>query len=203
MTKKITSKKTRNTRKFRIFRAATQHVFARFAVNRRNNFILPTFQHHMKSTVVMYSDGACSGNPGRGGFGTILIAGQHRKELSAGYRKTTNNRMELLGAISGLEALTRPCRVLLHTDSAYIVNAINKGWARRWREQGWMRNKKESAENPDLWERLLELLDTHDVEFIWVRGHAGNVENERADRLAVAASQASDLLVDAEYERRS
>lgn len=157
----------------------------------------------MKSTVVMYSDGACSGNPGRGGFGTILIAGQHRKELSAGYRKTTNNRMELLGAISGLEALTRPCRVLLHTDSAYIVNAINKGWARRWREQGWMRNKKEAAENPDLWERLLGLLDTHDVEFIWVRGHAGNVENECADRLAVAASQASDLLVDAEYERRS
>lgn len=151
----------------------------------------------------MYSDGACSGNPGRGGFGTILIAGQHRKELSAGYRKTTNNRMEMLGAISGLEALTRPCRVLLHTDSAYIVNAINKGWARRWREQGWMRNKKEAAENPDLWERLLGLLDTHDVEFIWVRGHAGNVENERADRLAVAASQASDLLVDAEYERRS
>ncbi len=157
----------------------------------------------MKSTVIIYSDGACSGNPGPGGFGTILLAGQHRKELSAGYRKTTNNRMELLGAISGLEALTRPCAVRLHTDSAYIVNAINKGWARRWREQGWMRNKKDAAENPDLWERLLALLDTHEVEFIWVRGHAGNVENERADTIAVAASQAPNLLVDEEYERRN
>ncbi|MCU0425427.1 MAG: ribonuclease HI [Candidatus Kapabacteria bacterium] len=157
----------------------------------------------MKSTVIIYSDGACSGNPGPGGFGTILLAGQHRKELSAGYRKTTNNRMELLGAISGLEALTRPCAVRLHTDSAYIVNAINKGWARRWREQGWMRNKKDAAENPDLWERLLALLETHEVEFIWVRGHAGNVENERADTIAVAASQAPNLLVDEEYERRS
>lgn len=157
----------------------------------------------MKSTVIIYSDGACSGNPGPGGFGAILLAGQHRKELSAGYRKTTNNRMELLGAISGLEALTRPCAVRLHTDSAYIVNAINKGWARRWREQGWMRNKKDAAENPDLWERLLSLLDTHKVEFIWVRGHAGNVENERADTIAVAASQARNLLVDEEYERRN
>ena len=157
----------------------------------------------MKQTVTMYTDGACSGNPGPGGFGAILIAGQHRKELSGGYRTTTNNRMELLGAITGLEALTRPCRVLLHTDSSYIVNAVNKGWAVRWRSQGWMRNKKEAAENPDLWERLLALLEKHDVEFIWVRGHAGNAENECADRLAVAASQAHDRAVDEEYERRN
>lgn len=156
----------------------------------------------MKQTVIMYTDGACSGNPGPGGYSAVLIAGKHRKELSAGFRKTTNNRMELLGAITGLEALTRHCKVHLHTDSAYIVNAVNKGWAVRWRAQGWMRNKKDAAENPDLWERLLALIDKHEVDFVWVRGHAGNVENEIADRLAVAASQASVLAVDEEYERR-
>ena len=150
----------------------------------------------------MYTDGACSGNPGPGGYAAILLAGENRKELSAGYRLTTNNRMELLGAIVGLEALTRPCAVRLHTDSAYIVNAITKGWAARWRAQGWMRTKKDAAENPDLWERLLRLTERHNVEFIWVRGHAGNRENERADRLAVAASQAADLLVDEGYERK-
>jgi ribonuclease HI len=150
----------------------------------------------------MYTDGACSGNPGPGGYAAILMLGQHRKELSAGYRKTTNNRMELLGAITGLEALTKPCAVRLHTDSAYIVNAINKGWARKWREQGWMRNKKDHAENPDLWERLLTLCDRHEVDFVWVRGHSGNAENERADVLAVNASQGASLLVDEEYEAR-
>jgi ribonuclease HI len=151
----------------------------------------------------MYTDGACSGNPGPGGYAAILIAGQHRKELSAGYRTTTNNRMELLGAITGLEALTKPCTVRLHTDSAYIVNAVNKGWARKWQAQGWMRNKKDRAENPDLWERLLSLCDKHSVEFIWVRGHNGDVENERADALAVAASQGASLLTDKEYEARN
>jgi ribonuclease HI len=150
----------------------------------------------------MYTDGACSGNPGPGGYSAILMTGTHRKELSAGYRKTTNNRMELLGAITGLEALTKPCTVRLHTDSAYIVNAVNKGWARKWQAQGWMRNKKDRAENPDLWERLLSLCEQHDVEFIWVRGHNGNPENERADVLAVDASQSPLLLVDEEYERR-
>lgn len=152
--------------------------------------------------VTMYTDGACSGNPGPGGYSAILMTGTHRKELSAGYRKTTNNRMELLGAITGLEALTKPCTVRLHTDSAYIVNAFNKGWARKWRAQGWMRNKKDRAENPDLWERLLSLCEQHEVEFIWVRGHNGNPENERADVLAVDASQSPPLLVDEEYERR-
>jgi ribonuclease HI len=156
----------------------------------------------MKPLVTMYTDGACSGNPGPGGYAAILMKGQHRKELSAGFRTTTNNRMELLGVINGLEALTKPCSVRLYTDSAYIVNAINKGWARKWREQGWMRNKKDRAENPDLWERLLPLCDSHSVEFIWVRGHNGNVENERADVLAVAASQSASLLIDEEYEAR-
>jgi ribonuclease HI len=157
----------------------------------------------MASSVTIYTDGACSGNPGRGGFAAILITGTHRKECSAGFRLTTNNRMELLGAITGLEALTRPCKVRLHTDSAYIVNAITKGWARKWRAQGWMRNKKDRAENPDLWERLLALCDKHTIEFVWVRGHAGNVENERADVLAVAASQEHLAQgIDEEYERK-
>ncbi len=110
--------------------------------------------------------------------------------------------MELLGAITGLEALTKPCVVRLHTDSAYIVNAVNKGWARKWQAQGWMRNKKDRAENPDLWERLLALSEKHEVDFIWVRGHNGNPENERADVLAVSASQSASLLADEEYERR-
>jgi ribonuclease HI len=156
----------------------------------------------MKPLVTMYTDGACSGNPGPGGYSAILMMGAHRKELSAGYRKTTNNRMELLGAITGLEALTKPCVVRLHTDSAYIVNAVNKGWARKWQAQGWMRNKKDRAENPDLWERLLALSEKHEVDFIWVRGHNGNPENERADVLAVSASQSASLLADEEYERR-
>lgn len=156
----------------------------------------------MPTTVTMYTDGACSGNPGPGGYAAILLAGERRKELSAGYRLTTNNRMELLGAITGLEALTRPCVVRLHTDSAYIVNAVTKGWATRWRAQGWMRTKKDAAENPDLWERLLALTERHTVEFIWVRGHAGNRENERADCLAVAASQSGNLLIDEGYERK-
>jgi ribonuclease HI len=156
----------------------------------------------MKPLVTMYTDGACSGNPGPGGYAAILMTGAHRKELSAGYRKTTNNRMELLGVITGLAALTKPCVVRLHTDSAYIVNAVNKGWARKWQAQGWMRNKKDRAENPDLWERLLSLCWQHEVEFLWVRGHNGNPENERADALAVAASQSPSLLADEEYERR-
>lgn len=152
--------------------------------------------------VTLYSDGACSGNPGPGGFGVILMQGTHRKELSGGFRKTTNNRMELLAAITGLEALKRPCFVRLHTDSSYIVNAMKQGWAVRWQANGWKRNKKDYAENPDLWERLLALCKVHTVEFIWVRGHAGNVENERADELAVAASQQAELAIDAEYEAR-
>ncbi|MCS6807501.1 MAG: ribonuclease HI [Bacteroidota bacterium] len=157
----------------------------------------------MKPTVIMYSDGACSGNPGPGGYGVILLFGHHRKELSAGYRKTTNNRMELLGVIRGLETLKQPCRVLVYTDSAYIVNAVNKGWAQRWRKQGWKRNKRQAAENADLWEQLLTLLEQHDVEFIWVRGHAGNTENEHADALAVRASQSLPQLIDEEYERQT
>ena len=153
--------------------------------------------------VVIYTDGACSGNPGPGGYGVVMLFGEHRKELSGGFRKTTNNRMELLGAIEGLRALKERCSVKLHTDSQYVVNAIEKGWATKWRANGWMRNKKEKAVNPDLWEQLLTLCQHHKVEFIWVRGHAGNKENERCDQLAVAASQRPHLPADEAYERGS
>jgi ribonuclease HI len=132
-----------------------------------------------------------------------LIYGSRRKELSGGYRKTTNNRMEILAAIAGLEALNEPCRVTIYSDSQYLVNAIQKGWARRWRAHGWKRNNKEKAINPDLWERLLELCDIHKVQFEWVRGHAGHRENERCDQLAGEAACGSHLAIDTGYEKES
>ena len=153
--------------------------------------------------ITIYTDGACSGNPGPGGYGAILQHGKNRKELSAGFRKTTNNRMELLAVISGLETLKAPCEVTIFSDSRYIVDAVNKGWARRWRSNDWRRNKKEKAVNPDLWARLLDLLEVHDTEFRWVKGHAGNRGNERADALAVAAANAEDLAIDEGYETPS
>lgn len=156
-----------------------------------------------KKHVVIYTDGACTGNPGPGGYGVVLIYGEHRRELSGGFRRTTNNRMELLGPIEGLEALNQSCRVTLHSDSQYVVEGIEKGWAKRWRGNGWMRNKRERAVNPDLWGRLLDLCETHEVEFRWVRGHAGDVENERCDQLAVEAAHGKDLPVDEGYETPS
>ena len=138
--------------------------------------------------VTIYTDGACSGNPGPGGYGAILMYGSHKKELSGGDANTTNNRMELMGVITALEALNRPCQVDLYTDSQYVVNAIEKGWARKWQANGWMRNKKDKALNPDLWQRLLDLLETHQVTFHWVKGHAEHPYNTRCDELAVAES---------------
>lgn len=140
--------------------------------------------------IKIYTDGACSGNPGPGGWGAILLYGKHRRELSGGERQTTNNRMELMGVIVALEELKEPCAVDLYTDSQYIVNAVNKGWARSWQANNWMRNKKESAKNSDLWERILALLEMHKVAFYWVKGHADNPYNNRCDELAVAASHA-------------
>ncbi len=150
--------------------------------------------------VTIYTDGGCLGNPGPGGYGVVLLYGSTRKEMSGGYRLTTNNRMELMAAIIGLEALKKPCRVTLYTDSEYVVNAIEKGWALRWRENGWRRNKKDMAINPDLWERLLKACAIHQVRFLWVRGHAGTPENERCDALAQAASRGEKLAVDKGYE---
>ena len=148
----------------------------------------------------IYSDGACTGNPGPGGYGVVLIYGDHRQELSGGYRQTTNNRMELMGPIKGLEALNQTCHVTLYSDSQYVVEGIEKGWARRWRSNSWMRNKRQQAVNPDLWGELLNLCDKHEVEFRWVRGHSGDLENERCDQLAVQAAHGTGLLVDEEYE---
>ena len=129
--------------------------------------------------------------------------GEHRNELSGGFRKTTNNRMELLAVIEGLRALNEPCEVAVFTDSKYIVDAVNKGWARRWQANGWRRNPREKALNPDLWAQLLALLDTHAVTLRWVKGHAGNPGNERADALAVAASQSRNLAIDEAYEAQA
>ncbi len=151
----------------------------------------PLFGDYLEYTmnVTIYTDGACSGNPGPGGYGAILMYGSHKKELSGGDANTTNNRMELMGVITALKALNRPCQVDLYTDSQYVVNAIEKGWARKWQANGWMRNKKDKALNPDLWQMLLDLLEVHQVTFHWVKGHAENPYNNRCDELAVAESQ--------------
>ena len=150
--------------------------------------------------VTIYTDGACIGNPGPGGYGAVLLYGNERREISGGYRKTTNNRMEILAVIVGLEALKEKCQITLYSDSQYVVNAVEKGWARKWRANGWNRNKSEKALNPDLWDRLLRLCEYHDVEFRWVRGHAGIPENERCDQLATGAARQRNLPVDEGYE---
>ena len=134
--------------------------------------------------VLIYTDGACVGNPGPGGYGAIIIYNRSRKEISGGEAQTTNNRMEMMGAIAALEALKEPCKVKLYSDSRYVVDGIGKGWAKRWQANGWRRNKKDPALNVDLWQRLLTVLEKHDAAFLWVKGHAGNPENERCDTLA-------------------
>jgi ribonuclease HI len=149
--------------------------------------------------VEIYTDGACLGNPGPGGYGAVLIYGPHRRELSGGFRLTTNNRMEMMGAIVALNALTEPCAVTLYSDSKYVVDAMVKGWAKRWQARNWMRTKTEPALNPDLWADLLQAGDRHQVTWRWVKGHAGNPENERCDRLAVAAAHQPQLPPDLGY----
>ena len=136
-------------------------------------------------TVQIFTDGACSGNPGPGGWGAILRYGTAEKELSGGAAETTNNRMELTGVISALAALKEPCQVLLTTDSKYVVDSVTKGWVYGWKKRGWVKSDKKPALNVDLWEQLLPLLERHKVTFHWVKGHAGHPENERCDQLAV------------------
>ena len=150
--------------------------------------------------VTMYTDGACSGNPGPGGYGVALISGTHRRELSGGFRLTTNNRMELMAVIAGLRALRRRCAVTIYSDAGYVVNGIEQGWAKGWRERGWRKSDRKPAENVDLWETLLELLERHEAKFVWVRGHAGNAENERCDLIALEQTQRPDLPADEVYE---
>ncbi len=139
-------------------------------------------------TVTIYTDGACSGNPGPGGWGAILMYGRHKRELSGGEAQTTNNRMELSGVIAALELLKEPCVVELYSDSKYVIDALEKGWARSWQAKGWRKPDKKPALNPDLWERLLALCDIHTVRCHWVKGHAENEYNNRCDELAVMES---------------
>lgn len=156
--------------------------------------------------VVIYADGACSGNPGRGGYGTVVLYGDQRRELSAGFRRTTNNRMEILGCIAGLDAIEERSDIMIFSDSKYVVDAVTKGWAETWRSRGW--NRKVDGElipasNADLWARMLDLCEWHRVKFRWVRGHDGNVENERCDELARAAAASENLGLDTGYEKIS
>ena len=150
----------------------------------------------MDTTVYAFSDGSAIGNPGPGGYGVVLRYGENVNEFSQGFVRTTNNRMELLGAITALDALKRRQRVVLTTDSQYVINGIEKGWAARWQANGWMRNKKERALNPDMWERLLKACNRHDVRFEWIRGHTGHPENERCDELANSAARGGDQILD-------
>lgn len=149
--------------------------------------------------MIIYTDGAAEPNPGPGGYGVVLIAGQHRKELSGGFRKTTNNRMELMAVIVALENLKRPCHVTLYSDSKYVVDSVSRGSVMKWKKKNWYRAPGERAKNVDLWKRFLEVFEKHHVDFKWVKGHAGIQENERCDELAVAAAQGYDLAVDSGY----
>ena len=150
--------------------------------------------------VTLYTDGACIGNPGPGGYGVVLLYEGHRQELSGGFHLTTNNRMELMAAIVGLRALTERRSVTLYSDSRYLVESMTQGWARQWRANHWRRGKRGKALNSDLWEQLLDVCDQHEVEFVWVQGHAGHRENERCDQLSMQAAQRRDLPADSVYE---
>lgn len=149
----------------------------------------------MQSEITIYTDGAASGNPGPGGYGVVLISGRHRREISAGYRLTTNNRMELMAVITGLEALKNPgSTVKVYTDSRYVADAVEKGWLIQWESKGFKKKK-----NQDLWLRFLKVYRKHSVRFIWIKGHASNPENELCDRMAVEASKAKNLAKDTGY----
>jgi ribonuclease HI len=160
----------------------------------------------LRKHVVIYTDGACTGNPGPGGYGVVLLHGIHRKELAAGFRLTTNNRMEILGCIAGLQTLKQPCDVTIYSDSRYVVDAMTKAWAVKWRKNGWKRREAggewKDALNADLWDRMLDLCDRHSVTFKWVRGHDGNEGNERCDQLARAAAASGQFQIDLAYEQK-
>ncbi len=150
--------------------------------------------------VIIHTDGACKGNPGPGAYGAVLVCGHHRRELSAGYRLTTNNRMELRAAIAALELLTEPCEVALHSDSKYLVHAINQQWLAGWQRRGWLTSDKKPVKNRDLWQLLIAAMAPHKIQWLWVKGHAGHAENERCDELANLAVAGGILLDDAGFE---
>jgi ribonuclease HI len=158
-------------------------------------------RHLLKAgKVLIYTDGSTIDNPGPGGYGVVLRYKGHRKELSGGFRLTTNNRMELLACLEGLRALKRRCSVVLYSDSKYVVNGMTKGWAERWQAKGWKLSNDQDVKNADLWRRLVGLCHAHDVEFRWIRGHSGNRDNQRCDHLAMAAAQGQILAADEDYE---
>ncbi|MFI3230043.1 MAG: ribonuclease HI [bacterium] len=167
------------------------------------NEIEMEMEMEMEMEIEIYTDGACSFNPGPGGYGVVMLYGEHRKELSQGYKLTTNNRMELLAIIVGLENLKRPSSLTLYSDSKYVIDSVEKGWVYKWQKNNWKRNKNEMAVNIDLWERLLPLLEKNDVKFVWVKGHADNKENNRCDylaRMAIKDKDKSELLDDVNYK---
>jgi len=156
---------------------------------------------HKSNEIIIYTDGGSLGNPGPGGYGIVLIYGDTIKEINGGFRLTTNNRMELMGAIVALKTLKkRDRKITVYTDSSYVVNGITKGWAKGWRKNNWIKSDKQKAVNSDLWGELLDLIEPLDINFIWVKGHAGNKYNERCDELAVSAAKEKDLPVDKGYE---
>lgn len=150
--------------------------------------------------VIIHTDGGCKGNPGPGGYGVVMVCGRHRKELAAGYRLTTNNRMELRAAIAALEMLSEPCEVELHSDSKYLIDAISKKWIEGWKKRGWQTADKKPVKNQDLWLRLIAAIGQHKVDWRWVKGHAGHAENERCDELANIAVAGRDLTEDTGFE---
>jgi ribonuclease HI len=154
-------------------------------------------------SVLVYTDGACRGNPGPGGYGVVLIYGKHRRELSAGYRWTTNNRMELVALINGLQALKEPCQVEIVSDSKYLLDAFREQWLSKWKRNGWRTTSKQLVQNRDLWEELDRLLSAHKPHFRWIKGHSVAAENNRCDQLAVIASNSKDLLIDEAYEAQN
>jgi len=150
-------------------------------------------------SIIIYTDGSAKGNPGRGGYGVVMLCGKHRKEISEGFLLTTNNRMELLAVITGLENVKKPnSDIVIYSDSKYVVNAIEKGWLFDWQKKNFKGKK-----NPDLWIRFLSVYKKHSIRFFWVKGHNNNVENERCDRLAVSAAEGADLVSDVWYENQS
>jgi len=138
--------------------------------------------------ITLYTDGACRGNPGRGGYGTLLVYNGHEKELSAGFSKTTNNRMEILAALVGLESIKEPCEVTVYSDSKYLIDAMSKGWIHGWKKKGWSRGPGKPLKNADLWKRMYQVIPKHKIHWKWVKGHAGHPENERCDILATTAA---------------
>jgi len=170
---------------------------SKLTISVNNKPISPAAPH-----IEIYTDGGCEPNPGPGGYGVVLLHPKKRREDSGGFRRTTNNRMEIYAAIAGLEILKEPCKVTLYSDSEYLVNPITKGWAETWKKKKWWRKQTVRVPNFDLWERLLALCEKHQVEFRWVKGHAGNRENERCDQLSMEALRKPDLSVDEGYENK-